>query len=93
MTFAEYKKSIQEKRKAIEALKTEERKVTVENQFEGMHLTGKKKEDDLQVNMQKSGKNKDKKDGFEKEKIVCKVCLFTIIFNFFRYEILFYAIY
>ncbi|XP_020095929.1 uncharacterized protein LOC109715362 [Ananas comosus] len=72
LTFAEYKKSIQEKRKAIEALKTEERKVTVENQFEGMHLTGKKKEDDLQVNMQKSGKNKDKKDGFEKEKIVCK---------------------
>ena len=49
MTLEEYEKIVEEKRKALLALKTEERKVDTK-EFESMHqLSSKKSNDDLQV--------------------------------------------
>lgn len=45
MTLQEYEKQLLEKRKALEALKKEERKVTLDKDFESMQLLGRKKED------------------------------------------------
>lgn len=51
MTLAEYEKLVQEKRKALEAYKSEERKVVVDKQFDGMQVIEKKKEDDLSLKL------------------------------------------
>ncbi|KAJ8433072.1 hypothetical protein Cgig2_015435 [Carnegiea gigantea] len=57
---------LSEKRKALEAQKAEERKVTVDRELEGMQLV-KKKEDDSIVKLKSEEKLK-KKDNLEKEK-------------------------
>jgi len=50
MTLDQYEKMLSEKRKALEAQKAEERKVTVDKELEGMQLV-KKKEDDSIVKL------------------------------------------
>lgn len=45
MTLDEYEKLLSEKRKALEVLKSEERKVALDKDFEAMQLIDKKKED------------------------------------------------
>ncbi|XP_057521399.1 RGG repeats nuclear RNA binding protein A-like [Amaranthus tricolor] len=66
MTLEEYEKVLEEKRKALLALKGEERKVNVDKEFESMQLVSKKKIDD-EVFI-KLGSDKDKrKDAAEKE--------------------------
>ncbi|KAL0928464.1 hypothetical protein M5K25_000348 [Dendrobium thyrsiflorum] len=47
MTLAEYEKLLQEKRKALESLKVETRKVVIDKDFEGMQIIEKKKEDEV----------------------------------------------
>ncbi|KAK8962566.1 hypothetical protein KSP40_PGU020018 [Platanthera guangdongensis] len=59
MTLAEYEKLLQEKRKALESLKVESRKVVLDKDFEGMQIIEKKKEQDL-IKM-KSDNDKGKK--------------------------------
>ncbi|GAB2213978.1 hypothetical protein Droror1_Dr00018307, partial [Drosera rotundifolia] len=46
MTLEEYKKVLEEKRKALQALKAEERKVDLDKEFESMQLVSKKKDND-----------------------------------------------
>ena len=46
MTLEEYEKVLEEKRKALLALKGEERKVYMDKEFESMQLVSKKKIDD-----------------------------------------------
>ncbi|PIA30922.1 hypothetical protein AQUCO_05300030v1 [Aquilegia coerulea] len=59
MTLDEYTKILEEKRKALQALKVEERKVTVDKEFESMQLlSGKKTNDEIFV---KLGSEKDKR--------------------------------
>ncbi|XP_068649804.1 RGG repeats nuclear RNA binding protein A-like [Aristolochia californica] len=59
MTLEEYQKVLEEKRKALLALKMEERKVTVDKEFETMQqLTNKKGVDDIFI---KLGSEKDKR--------------------------------
>lgn len=66
MTLEEYEKVLEEKRKALLALKAEERKVDVDKEFESMQLVTKKKIDD-EVFI-KLGSDKDKrKEAAEKE--------------------------
>ncbi|XP_024963615.1 RGG repeats nuclear RNA binding protein A-like [Cynara cardunculus var. scolymus] len=66
MTLEEYQKVLEEKRKALEALKTEERKVEVDKELASMQqLSNKKSSDDIFV---KLGTDKDKrKEIAEKE--------------------------
>ncbi|KAJ9565563.1 hypothetical protein OSB04_001529 [Centaurea solstitialis] len=66
MTLEEYQKVLEEKRKALEALKTEERKVEVDKELAAMQqLSNKKTNDDIFV---KLGTDKDKrKEIAEKE--------------------------
>ncbi|XP_076938493.1 RGG repeats nuclear RNA binding protein A-like [Bidens hawaiensis] len=66
MTLEEYQKVLEEKRKALEALKTEERKVEVDKELASMQqLSNKKTSDDIFV---KLGSDKDKrKEIAEKE--------------------------
>lgn len=48
MTLEEYEKVLEEKRKALQALKAEERKVDFDKEFESMQqLSGKKANDDV----------------------------------------------
>ncbi|XP_010926668.2 uncharacterized protein [Elaeis guineensis] len=70
MTLDEYEKLLQEKRKALEALRTVERKVVVDKEFEGMQLVEKKKDDDLKLKVEKDKLKK--KDSVEKEEKVRK---------------------
>ncbi|KAG0500342.1 hypothetical protein HPP92_000414 [Vanilla planifolia] len=66
MTLAEYEQVLQEKRKALESLKSEARKVVLDKDFEGMQLMAKKKEEELVI--KKSDKDKGKrKEIAEKE--------------------------
>ncbi|MGD7217341.1 hypothetical protein, partial [Ralstonia pseudosolanacearum] len=59
MTLDEYQKILEEKRKALLALKVEERKVPVDKEFETMQqLSGKKTNDEIFI---KLGSEKDKK--------------------------------
>ncbi|KAI3711224.1 hypothetical protein L2E82_41152 [Cichorium intybus] len=59
MTLEEYQKVLEEKRKALEALKTEERKVEVDKDLAAMQqLSNKKTNDDIFV---KLGTDKDKR--------------------------------
>ncbi|KAL9260185.1 RGG repeats nuclear RNA binding protein B-like protein [Drosera capensis] len=59
MTLEEYEKVLEEKRKALLALKAEERKVDLDKEFESMQLVSKKKDnDEIFV---KLGSEKDKK--------------------------------
>ena len=46
MTLEEYEKVLEEKRKALEALKVKERKVDVDKEFESMQLVSKKKDEE-----------------------------------------------
>lgn len=46
MTLEEYEKVLEEKRKALEALKTEERKVVVDKDLASMQPLSKKKNND-----------------------------------------------
>lgn len=46
MTLKQYEKQLEEKRKALESLKTEERKVTLDKDFNSMHVIGKKNEEE-----------------------------------------------
>uniref|UniRef100_A0A5B6ZRR1 Putative plasminogen activator inhibitor 1 RNA-binding protein n=1 Tax=Davidia involucrata TaxID=16924 RepID=A0A5B6ZRR1_DAVIN len=66
MTLEEYEKVLEEKRKALQALKTEERKVDVDKEFKAMQqLSSKKGNDDIFI---KLGSDKDKrKEIAEKE--------------------------
>ncbi|GMY29934.1 RGG repeats nuclear RNA binding protein A [Fagus crenata] len=66
MTLEEYQKVLEEKRKALLALKTEERKVDVDKEFQSMQqLSTKKGNDDIFI---KLGSEKDKrKDAADKE--------------------------
>lgn len=61
MTLKEYEKQLLEKRKGLEALKLDERKVTLDKDLESMQLVGKKKED-FSLIKQHSEKEKLKKD-------------------------------
>lgn len=72
MTLEEYQKVLEEKRKALLALKTEERKVDVKD-FEAMQqLSSKKDNDDVFI---KLGSEKDKrKELADKEERAKKVC-------------------
>ncbi|XP_059657645.1 RGG repeats nuclear RNA binding protein A-like [Cornus florida] len=66
MTLEEYEKVLEEKRKALLALKTEERKVNVDKEFESMQLLSSKKSDE--EIFVKLGSEKDKrKEAAEKE--------------------------
>lgn len=51
MTLEEYEKIREEKRKALEANKSEERKVEVDKAFKSMQLVEKKKEDDVFIKL------------------------------------------
>uniref|UniRef100_A0A5B6ZS11 Putative plasminogen activator inhibitor 1 RNA-binding protein n=1 Tax=Davidia involucrata TaxID=16924 RepID=A0A5B6ZS11_DAVIN len=66
MTLEEYEKVLEEKRKALQALKTEGRKVDVDKEFKSMQqLSSKKGGDDIFI---KLGSDKDKRKEFaEKE--------------------------
>ncbi|PSR93468.1 Hyaluronan/mRNA-binding protein [Actinidia chinensis var. chinensis] len=71
MTLEEYEKVLEEKRKALQALKAEERKVVADKDFESMQLLSNKKSDD-DVFL-KLGSDKDKrKDAADKEEKVKK---------------------
>ncbi|KAA8543553.1 hypothetical protein F0562_021701 [Nyssa sinensis] len=72
MTLDEYEKLLIEKRKALEALKIEERKVALDKDFELMQLVEKKKEDSLFIKLN-SEKDKLKKDSLDKDDKVRKV--------------------
>ncbi|KAI3791270.1 hypothetical protein L2E82_04986 [Cichorium intybus] len=79
MTLEEYQKVLKEKRKALEALKTMERKVEVDKELAVMkQLSNKKTNDDIFV---KLGTDKDKRkeipDKEEKAKKVIHGCLLT----------------
>ncbi|GMP95681.1 hypothetical protein CsSME_00044629 [Camellia sinensis var. sinensis] len=66
MTLEEYEKVLEEKRKALLGLKSEERKVIVDKEFQSMQLLSNKKSDD--EILLKLGSDKDKrKDAAEKE--------------------------
>ncbi|PSR94958.1 Histidine-rich glycoprotein [Actinidia chinensis var. chinensis] len=60
LTLKQYQQQLLEKRKALEALKPEERKVDGDTDFESMQLVGRKKEDSLLIK-QDSEKDKLKK--------------------------------
>lgn len=66
MTLEEYEKVLEERRKALQTLKTEERKVDVDKEFKSMQqLSSKKGNDDIFI---KLGSDKDKrKEAAEKE--------------------------
>ncbi|CAK9184991.1 unnamed protein product [Ilex paraguariensis] len=67
MTLEEYQKVLEEKRKALLALKTEERKVYVDKELESMQMLSSKKNDD-DIIFIKLGSEKDKhKEAAEKE--------------------------
>ncbi|XP_058067817.1 RGG repeats nuclear RNA binding protein A-like [Magnolia sinica] len=72
MTLAEYEKILEEKRKGLTAMKTEERKVVVDKEFKAMQLLSIKKEnDDVFIKLgsgKDSGKRKENADGSEKAK-------------------------
>ncbi|KAG6487733.1 hypothetical protein ZIOFF_056330 [Zingiber officinale] len=70
MTLDEYEKVLQEKRKALQPLKIEERKVVVDQDFESMQLVEKKQEENF-VKL-KIEREKLKKDSLEKEERVRK---------------------
>ncbi|XP_047323014.1 RGG repeats nuclear RNA binding protein A-like [Impatiens glandulifera] len=66
MTLEEYEKVLEEKRKALQASKTEESKVPIDKEFESMQLLSSKKTDE--EIFVKLGSEKDKrKDATEKE--------------------------
>ncbi|KAJ4969544.1 hypothetical protein NE237_016245 [Protea cynaroides] len=77
MTLDEYEKLLSEKRKALEALKTEERKVTLDKDLQLMQLVEKKKEGTLFIKLSEKDKLK-KKDSLEKEDKVRKLQSFNI---------------
>ncbi|KAL8139026.1 hypothetical protein V2J09_005027 [Rumex salicifolius] len=64
MTLEEYHKVLAEKRKALEALKNEERKVAADKDFEAMQLLAKKKEEAL---LKPETSKLKKKDSLEKD--------------------------
>ncbi|RWR87168.1 aspartate, glycine, lysine and serine-rich-like protein [Cinnamomum micranthum f. kanehirae] len=70
MTLDEYEKLLSEKRKALEVLKSEERKVALDKDFEAMQLIDKKKEDanhHLFIKLKSEKDKLKKKVSFEKE--------------------------
>lgn len=72
MTLEEYEKVLEEKRKALLALKTEERKVNLDKDLESMQpLSNKKNNDEIFI---KLGSEKDKrKEAADKEERAKKV--------------------
>lgn len=68
MTLDEYEKLLEEKRKALLALKPEERKVTLDKEFESMQLLSSKKNDDDAVFIKLASDKEKKKDAGEKVK-------------------------
>eukprot|EP00262_Sarcandra_glabra_P021095 TRINITY_DN8713_c0_g1_i1.p2 TRINITY_DN8713_c0_g1~~TRINITY_DN8713_c0_g1_i1.p2 ORF type:complete len:225 (+),score=81.63 TRINITY_DN8713_c0_g1_i1:943-1617(+) len=72
MTLDEYEKLLNEKRKALEVLKTEERKVALDKDFELMQLVEKKKEESLVVKLKSEKDKLKKKESLEKEEKVRK---------------------
>lgn len=55
MTLEEYEKVLEERRKALQTLKTEERKVDVDKEFKSMQqLSSKKGNDDIFIKLVKS---------------------------------------
>jgi plasminogen activator inhibitor 1 RNA-binding protein len=80
MTLEEYEKIREEKRKALEANKSEERKVEVDKAFKSMQLVEKKKEDDVFIKLgDDKGKLKKKETEKEKEERARKVCSTSLI--------------
>ncbi|KAJ4956592.1 hypothetical protein NE237_013375 [Protea cynaroides] len=67
MTLDEYEKLLSDKRKALEALKTEERKVTLDKDFELMQVIEKKKQETLFIKLKSERDKLKKKDSLEKE--------------------------
>ncbi|XP_026382612.1 RGG repeats nuclear RNA binding protein C-like [Papaver somniferum] len=68
MSLAEFEKVRLEKKKALNAVKSEERKV-VDNEFKNLKILGKKKDEELSIKPQKSGKgNLKKKESLAEEK-------------------------
>ncbi|KAK1319853.1 Signal peptide peptidase-like 2 [Acorus calamus] len=72
MTLEEYEKLLPEKRKALDALKTEERRVAHDKEFEMMQLVEKKKEEEIFIKLSEKDKLK-KKESTEKDEKVRKV--------------------
>uniref|UniRef100_A0A5B7CE38 Hyaluronan/mRNA-binding protein domain-containing protein n=1 Tax=Davidia involucrata TaxID=16924 RepID=A0A5B7CE38_DAVIN len=73
MTLEEYEKLLLEKRKALEALKTEERKVALDKDFELMQLVEKKKEDSLFIKLNSEKDKLKRKESLDKDEKVRKV--------------------
>lgn len=71
MTLEEYEKLLEEKRKALQALKTEERRVDTKV-FESMQQLSKKSSDEIFVKLVK----------FSRRSVICS-CLMPDIFNAF----------
>ncbi|KAK1319304.1 hypothetical protein QJS10_CPB04g01419 [Acorus calamus] len=71
MTLEEYEKLLLEKRKALDALKTEERRVALDKEFEMMQLVEKKKEEEIFIKLSEKDKLK-KKESTEKDEKVRK---------------------
>lgn len=79
MTLEEYEKVLEEKRKALQALKTEERKVGLDKEFESMQqLSSKKKgSDDIFIKLVKALPSY-----FSSVKFYGKTsCVFVIVLN------------
>ncbi|GAB4844276.1 hypothetical protein Ancab_037640 [Ancistrocladus abbreviatus] len=71
MTLEEYEKLLEEKRKAVQALRTEERKVEIDKELESMQQLSSKKDNDTIFVKLGAGKDK-RKEAFEKEEKVKK---------------------
>lgn len=82
MTLEEYEKLLSEKTKALQALKVEERKVTLDKDLKGMQLVQKKKEEEIFVQL-KSDKGKLKKTSSldKEEKMNRKVLSINAVFK------------
>ncbi|XP_055819703.1 RGG repeats nuclear RNA binding protein A-like isoform X3 [Solanum dulcamara] len=70
MTLEEYEKVLEEKRKALVALKQEERKVNLDKELESMQLLSNKKNDD-EIFVKLGAEKDKKKEAVEKSKKLC----------------------
>lgn len=61
MTLKEYEKKLEEKRKILESLKTEERRVALDKELESMHMIEKKNEEANSVKLNSAGEKLKKK--------------------------------
>ncbi|KAL3517853.1 hypothetical protein ACH5RR_020442 [Cinchona calisaya] len=75
MTLQQYEKQLLEKRKTLDSLKTEERKVTIDKDLESMQLVGRKREDFgfVKLHSEKEKHNRDDSH-LEKDEKLGNVC-------------------